>query len=186
MKNVVLIFLLMLSSAGYVHGYAKADDLSNHPGEDIGIESETLKNDYAKKMVRVYFSGPSGSYHWNREDEANEANWIWGLGVPFRDPGVFWNKEIETFVLRFTNSDGDPSNALGVNLTLGCKGKNIKTCWGFGFAGVDGYERNDRQFVLIKYPIPHLSINYKKFRFSLYVNHITAMYSPGWEFESSQ
>lgn len=169
-----------------MHGDAKSNDVSNHLGDDIGIKSETLKNEDSKKKIRIYFSGPSGSYHWNREDDANEANWIWGLGIPFNDPDVFWNKEIEAFALRFTNSDGDPSNALGVNLTLGCRGKSIKTCWGFGFGGVDGYERNDDQFVLIEYPIPHLSINYKNFRFIVYLNHITAMFSPGWEFETSQ
>jgi hypothetical protein len=184
MKIALLIFLAIHVLSHYAHGDGRNGDLSNHLQSNVKPEADRFKKESSKKRIRVYFSGPSGSFHWDREAEANEENWVRGLGMPFNDTGMVWIIEIEAFALHYTNSEGNPSNALGFNLILRCNDNQVKMCWGFGLGGVDGYAHNQGRFEIINYPIPHLSFNYKSFRFNFYFNHIAAMYSPGWEWQT--
>lgn len=134
-----------------------------------------------ERDIHLYFSGPSGSYHYNREAESNEKNWIWGIGIPFKNVNKFGIRDIEAFAFHCTNSEGHPSTAIGANLKFGCTNTPLKVCWGLGVGGVDGYKSNDYKFELSKYPFPNLSLSYKNFRFNSYISNVVIMYSFGVE-----
>lgn len=175
----VLFPILMIP---LITSITKANDLENFVQQEkasVKFELQTPTKKNFLQNIRFYFSGPSGSYHYNREADTNEENWIWGIGIPFSNVEKYGFREIEGFVFRCRNSEDHPSTAIGTNLKFWCSDTPLNICAGIGIGGRDGYKIDNHQFKLSKYPFPNISLSYRNLRFNAYVSNVVTMYTFG-------
>jgi hypothetical protein len=165
-------------------------------GNDKGLDSFVEENPYHFELsekknegdyifgdipVFYYFSGPTGSYHFERDADPKpiEENFFHGWGVRWNNPPKIFGKQIlgrytDLFIMGVTNSEGYYSRAIGFNATITCTDTPINVCGRWGWGIVDGYPQNDFKWAPAV-PLPSVSIEYKNIGVDIYVSSVVVM-----------
>ncbi len=178
LSKIILPFLAfpIISSSAYSTEKDLDNFVKNFPKTENRIENKS------EDEIPFYlsYSGNTGSYHFDRSAEANEENYIHGIGLRLKKDketfGIKPSKDTDLFLFGVTNSAGYYSRAIGFNRKEICTETPVNVCAGWGMGIVDGYPQYDFKPVL-SYPLFHASVEYKRIGIDTYISPIVIMWT---------